>query len=185
MDTPSDAYLKRALTWLAGTTAVYLLMNGSQIFETLLIVPVWTTAPPASLTMFQGDYRLDFKAFWIAFHTLHELTFILALVFCWRLKSIRSWLLKLLVAHIAVRAWTIAYFAPTIIEFQGLPSSSTIDPVLIERAARWRLLNLLRVAVFLAVNLGLFPLVVRVAKMPCAAKPAHPVNADRLDFVRS
>ena len=172
METPSDAYLKRALWWLVATTAVYLLMNGSQIFETLLIVPAWTAAPPASLTMFQGEYRLDFKAFWIAFHSIHEVTFILALVFCWKLRSIRRWLLILLVAHVAVRVWTIAYFAPTIIEFQGLPSSPTIDPALTERAARWRLLNLLRVAVFLAVNLGLFPVVLRVAKTLCAAKPA-------------
>ena len=66
MSAASVAYLKRALFWLVTTTAMYLLMNGAQIFETALIVPAWTAAPPASLGMFQGPYRLDFKAFWIA-----------------------------------------------------------------------------------------------------------------------
>ena len=51
--TPSG-YLKRALGWLVTTTAVYFVMNGAQIFETVVIVPAWTAAPPASLAMFHG-----------------------------------------------------------------------------------------------------------------------------------
>ena len=173
MADPSAAYLTRALSWLGVTTSLYLLMNGAQIFETLLIVPAWTAAPPASLGMFQGDYRLDFKAFWIAFHSIHELTFILALVFCWKLRSVRNWLLALLLAHVAVRVWTIAYFAPTIIEFQQLAPSSTIDAELVGRAARWRQLNLIRVGIFFAVNFALFAPIVRVARMLSSAKPAN------------
>jgi hypothetical protein len=99
----STSYLRRALFWLVTTTAVYLLMNGAQIFETVLIVPAWTAAPPASLGIFQGPYGLDFKVFWIVFHSLHEITFILAFALCWKLTSIRRWLLGLLVVHIAVR----------------------------------------------------------------------------------
>jgi hypothetical protein len=171
--TPSDSYLKRALSWLVVTTALYLLMNGAQIFETLLVVPAWTAAPPASLGMFQGEYRLDFKTFWIAFHSLHEITFIVALVFCWKLKSVRQWLLALLVVHIAIRVWTVAYFAPTIIEFQRTPVSSTIDPTLLQRAAQWRHMNVIRVSIFLAVNLALLPLIVRVGKMLCATRTAR------------
>ena len=39
MSTPSASYLRRSLFWLVATTAVYLLMNGAQLFETALIVP--------------------------------------------------------------------------------------------------------------------------------------------------
>lgn len=63
-------YLTYALLGLIATTAVYFLMNGAQIFETALIVPSWTSAPPESLGMFQGRHRLDFKVFWIAFHSV-------------------------------------------------------------------------------------------------------------------
>jgi hypothetical protein len=108
MGTPATGYLKRALLWLVTTTAVYLLMNGSQIFETVLIVPSWTAAPPASLGMFQGTWGLDFKTFWIVFHSLHEITFIVALVSCWKLTVVRRWMLVLLVVPMAIRIWTIA-----------------------------------------------------------------------------
>lgn len=63
----SPRYLKRALFWLVTTTAMYFLMNGAQIFETVLIVPKWTAAPPASLAMFQGEFGLDFKTFGSSF----------------------------------------------------------------------------------------------------------------------
>src|SRR5262245_22795653 len=169
MSPPSPAYVNRALFWLVTTTAVYVLMNGAQLFETILIVPSWTAAPPASLGMFQGPYRLDFKAFWIVLHSLHELTLMLALAFCWHLTTVRRWLLVLVTVHVAVRAWTIVYFAPTIIAFQNMPYSPTIDPGLVEQAARWRALNIVRVALFMAVNLGLVPLIVRVERMRGAA----------------
>jgi hypothetical protein len=170
MSTPSSSYLKRALFWLVTTTAVYLLMNGAQIFETVLIVPAWTAAPPASLGMFQGEYGLDFKTFWIVFHSLHEITFILALVSCWKLKGVRQWVLVLLVVHIAVRVWTVAYFAPTIIAFQNTPYSPTIDPGLVQKAAQWRNMNIIRVLLFMAVNLALLPLIHRVGKMLSASE---------------
>jgi hypothetical protein len=73
-------YLKRALLWLVTTSAVYFLMNGAQIFETAVVVPAWTAAPPASLAMFQGQFGLDFKTFWIVFPSLHEITFVTALL---------------------------------------------------------------------------------------------------------
>jgi hypothetical protein len=47
-----DAYLRRALAWLVTSTVVYLMMNGAQVFETALIVPSWTAAPPASLQFY-------------------------------------------------------------------------------------------------------------------------------------
>lgn len=165
----SSSYLTNALVWLAITVALYLLMNGAQIFETALVVPAWTAAPPESLAMFQGKHRLDFKAFWIAFHSVHEITFILALVFTWRVPEVRWWLLVLLAVHVAVRVWTIAYFAPTIIEFQRLPEAAGVDPALVARAARWRTLNDLRVAIFLAVNFAMLLPVVRVARLLGAA----------------
>jgi hypothetical protein len=70
----------------------------------------------------------------------------------------------------AVRAWTIAYFAPTIIAFQSMPHSATIDPVLVEKAAQWRNMNIIRVMLFMAVNCALLPAIYRVARMLCTAE---------------
>ena len=163
--TPSPTYLRRATGWLAGTTLAYFLVNGAQIFETATVVPAWTAAPPESLAMFHGAHPLDFKAFWIVLHSLHELTFLAAVAATWRLPAVRNRLLALLAVHVAVRVWTVAYFAPTIIEFQQLPAGTGVDPALAARAATWADLNLVRVGVFLLVSLALLPLVVRVARM--------------------
>jgi hypothetical protein len=171
MITRSDKYISRAALWLTVTTVVYFLLNGAQIFETILIVPTWTANPPESFYIFQGKYGLDFQVFWIVFHSLHEVTFILAIIFCWKLKKLRTWLLILFAFHMAVRIWTVAYFAPNIIAFQQIPYSAISDPVLLQRTIEWKNLNYLRVAIFMAVSLGLIPLLNHVLRLKYAESP--------------
>jgi hypothetical protein len=168
MNTLSDKYISRAALWLMTTTLVYFLLNGAQLFETTLIVPAWTSNPPESFYIFQGPYGLDFQVFWIIFHSIHEVTFILAIIFCWKLKNVRTWLLILFAVHMAVRIWTIAYFAPNIIEFQQMPYSQTSDLELLQQTIGWKNLNYLRVALFIAVSLGLIPLLNQVLRLKYA-----------------
>ena len=156
------SYLTRAEIWLCTTTLIYFLMNGAQIFETVVIVPKWTSSPPESLSMFKGKYALDFKWFWIVFHSIHEITFILAIIFCWKLVAIRNWLLFLFAIHFAVRAWTLAYFAPNIIEFQQIANTNSPKSDLVSRTKKWKDLNYVRVAIFIAVSLGLIPLCIKL-----------------------
>lgn len=92
-------------------------------------------------------------------HSIHEVTFILAIVFCWNNDAIRPWLLALFIIHFAVRTWTLVYFAPNIMAFQKIQDAS---PDLPARIGRWRTLNYLRVGIFIAVSLGLIPLCMRV-----------------------
>jgi hypothetical protein len=154
--TPIDR--KLANTSLLVTTIAYLLLNGAQLFETAVLVPVWTAAPPVSFHLFQGPYGLDFKVFWIVAHSLHELTFLAALVLNWKMLSRRKILLVVFVAHLAVRAWTLLYFAPLIISFQQIPATGTVDQMLLQKAALWRELNLVRVALFIILSFVLIPL---------------------------
>lgn len=140
------------------TTVTYLLLNGAQLFETAVLVPVWTAAPPASLHLFQGQYGLDFKNFWIIAHSLHELTFLAALFLNWKIASRRNVMVVVFVVHVVVRAWTLLYFAPVIISFQQTPFTATIDQALQEKAALWRNLNLVRVALFTLLSFALIPL---------------------------
>jgi hypothetical protein len=157
MEHLSAGYISRAETWMIITTLLYFFMNGAQIFETVVIIPRWTANPPQSLQMFKGKYGLDFKWFWIVMHSVHEITFILALIFCWNL-GIRNWFLFLFIIHFAVRVWTLLYFAPGIISFQKMANENTIGADLLPQAIRWRRLNYLRVTAFIAVSPGLIPL---------------------------
>ncbi|WP_428664289.1 transposase [Runella sp.] len=155
-------YVLRAEIWVFITTLIYFLMNGAQIFETAVIVPKWTAAPPESFELFKGKYGLDFKPFWIVLHSVHEITFLLAIVFCWKLEGIRNGLLILFVIHFAVRVWTLIYFAPNIIEFQKMANTSIYGTDLVSRAALWRTLNYVRVGIFIAVSVGLVPLCIKI-----------------------
>ena len=158
-------YLTRAEIWLVITTLLYFLMNGAQIFETAVIVPRWTAAAPESLQIFKGQYGLDFKVFWIVMHSIHEITFVLAIIFCWRLDPVRSWLLLLFVVHFAVRVWTLGYFAPHIIEFQKMANTGQFPAELVDKVNLWRILNYVRVAIFIAVSLGLIPVCIKVMSL--------------------
>ncbi|MCW3126108.1 MAG: transposase [Bacteroidetes bacterium] len=158
MNTISTDYLSRAETWLLLTTLVYFLMNGAQIFETAVLIPKWTAAPPESFQMLGGKYAIDLKTFWIALHSIHELTFIIAIIFCWHLDVVRNWLLILFAIHFAVRVWTILYFAPNIMEFQKIANEGGGTSALLEQTTLWKKLNYLRVWIFVAVSIGLLPL---------------------------
>ena len=162
MNNITAEYITRAETCLFITTLVYFLMNGAQIFETVVIVPKWTASPPESFQIFKGKHALDFKGFWIAMHSIHEITFILAIVFCWQLDTIRNWLLILFAIHFVVRVWTLVYFAPNIIEFQKIANSGSNEISLLNRTSQWKNLNYLRVAIFIAVSLGLIPLFIKL-----------------------
>jgi hypothetical protein len=162
MEQIAKDYISRGASWLFITTLIYFLMNGAQIFETAVIVPKWTAAPTDSFQLFKGKYGLDFKAFWIVMHSVHEITFIIAIVFCWKLDPIRNWLLILFLIHFAVRVWTLAYFAPNIMEFQKMANVGSNATDLLSRTTLWRTLNYVRVGIFIAVSLGLIPLCIKI-----------------------
>jgi len=156
--------LTRAEIWLCITTLIYFVMNGAQIFETFVIVSKWTASPPESLHYFRGKYAMDLKTFWIIIHSIHEITFILAIVFCWK-SDIRASLLILFAIHFVVRVWTILYFAPNIMEFERIANSENCTQNFIDKATLWRKLNYIRVGVFLAVSIALIPLCMKVLNL--------------------
>jgi len=146
--------LQIAQIWLLITTLIYFLMNGAQIFETAVLIPKWTSNPPDSFAMFKGKYGLNLKAFWIAVHSVHEITFIIAIYYCWDFEPVRTWLLILFGIHFTVRVWTIGYFAPQIIEFQRIANTNEAPNGLLIKTTKWRRLNYWRVGLFLMVSVG-------------------------------
>lgn len=148
--------------WLCLTTLVYFLMNGAQIFETLVFVPKWTVSPPDHFHLLLDGRGTSLKTFWIVFHSIHEVTFILAIVFCWNIAGVRNWLLVLFTLHMAVRVWTILYFAANIIEFQKMAEGAVVVEDLEAKTRSWQALNYLRVAIFVGISLGLIPLCIKL-----------------------
>lgn len=158
----TESYLSRAELWMLITLLAYFLMNGAQIFETAVLVPKWTANPPETFSLLANKKGASLKVFWIILHSLHELTFILAIIFCWKIVPIRNGLLIIFAIHFAVRVWTLSYFATNIIEFQKIAEglSSTTD--LVKRVNLWKILNYIRVAIFVALSIGMTPIFLRL-----------------------
>ena len=156
--------LTRPELWLCLTTLIYFLMNGAQIFETLVFVPKWTASPPDNFKLLLDGTGTSLKSFWIIFHSIHEVTFILAIISYWNLISIRNYLLLLFVIHFAVRIWTVLYFAANIIAFQKIAETGELVSNLATKTATWQRLNYLRVAIFIAVSIALVPLCFELLK---------------------
>ncbi|MFS4428752.1 transposase [Chryseobacterium sp. S90] len=162
MESLTVTSITRAEIWLCITTLLYFLMNGAQIFETLVFVPKWASSPPETFKFLQDGKGASLKFFWITLHSLHEIAFILAIIFCWKIDPVRNWLLALFIIHAAVRIWTLTFFAPNIIQFQNLATSSSISEEIISRISLWKTLNYVRVAIYIAVSMGFIPLCIKL-----------------------
>lgn len=142
------------------TTLLYFAMNGAQIFETAVLVPRWTASPPDSFTLFRGPYAIDLKTFWIATHSIHEISMIAATVLCWKLE-VRNALLLIFFLHLAVRVWTLAYFAPEIISFQRIAETGEAGLDLVRRVTLWKRWNILRVTAFVVLGFSMISVCLR------------------------
>jgi len=162
MESLTTNYVTRAEIWLCVTTLIYFLMNGAQIFETIVFVPKWVASPPDNFKLLLDGNGASLKFFWIIFHSLHEFTLILALVFCWKIDPVRNWLIILMVAHFSVRAWTLIFFAPHIIDFQKIAETQVFSKDLITRTSLWQTLNYVRVGIFVVISCGFIPLCIKV-----------------------
>ncbi|GAB3789126.1 transposase [Spirosoma horti] len=146
-------YLNRAELWLLMTMLAYFLVNGAQLFETAVLIPRWSAKPPASLSVLQGPYAPDLKTFWVVAHSLHEMTFLVAIGLCWQISPVRNALLFIFAAHFLIRLWTLGYFAPNIMNFQqaNIDGVSTQLPLAV---GKWRRLNYIRVTLFLLLSVA-------------------------------
>jgi len=116
---------------------------GAAIYEHVAVVPRWSAAPPASLSMFQGKYGLNPTPFWIAIHPVTLLLLLVSIVLFWKTGS-RPYLLITFAGYVIVLVVTFAFFVPQLIAITTTAFSENIDPLLIKRAKLWEILSLLR-----------------------------------------
>jgi len=112
---------------------------GAGLYESRVVVPLWTSAPPASLASPDSGRR-----FW-ALVTTGPLTLLTLanLVAAWQTQGPgRAWWLTAAIVTLLERAATFGYFIPTIIRLQRKPPLS--EPVLRAALARWVRLNYVR-----------------------------------------
>lgn len=135
-------------------TLSFIVVIGGAVYEHMAVVPRWTTAPPASLAMFQGPYGLFPTPFWQMIHPVTLVFFIGALITNW--KTARRKLIALSFGgYFLVLVITAIYFVPELISITTTPYSDTIDPTLTARAGRWETLSLVRLSFLLVLAVTL------------------------------
>ena len=128
---------------------------GAAIYEHLAVVPQWAAGPPASLSMFQGDYGLYAQAFWMPIHPITLVLMILTLLLSW--KSPRRVNVAIpLIGYAAILAITFVYFVPELIPITTTTYADTVDADLTARAGRWEMLSLVRLGFLIILSLILF-----------------------------
>jgi hypothetical protein len=121
---------------------------GAAVYEHLTMVPKWSAAPPASLSMFQGVHGLNSAPFWIPIHPVTLVLLIVALIVHFRTPRKKSILISLGI-YVVILITTFIYFVPELMAILHTPFAMTVDAGLQSRAERWEVLSLVRLAVLL------------------------------------
>lgn len=121
----------------------FVVMIGGAVYEHLALVPVWASAVPASLTVFQGQYRLTPEKFWMVIHPVTIVLMVIALIANW-VSDRRALIIAPLVGYLLVLGVTWLYLVPELMELTQTPFSETVDAALTARAGTWETLSLVR-----------------------------------------
>ncbi|MBP0905442.1 hypothetical protein ACFSKN_09985 [Mariniflexile gromovii] len=128
---------------------------GAAIYEHLCVVPQWITAPPHSLSMFQGVYGLNPEAFWIPVHPVTLLLLFFTLVLFWKTSRKKN-ILIVLIGYVSILTITAIYFVPELLEITKTPYSGHVDMGLTVRAKLWELLSLVRLVTLIMLAIVFF-----------------------------
>jgi hypothetical protein len=124
--------------------------TGAGIYETRVIVPLWASDPPASLTAFHAlPIKPDSgRRLWITLTPTTTLISLFNLVLALMSHdAIRGWWIGASVASVFVMAVTFAYFIPTLFWFLRVAAQPTPDVA--PRVQQWVALNYIRAVVLI------------------------------------
>jgi CHASE2 domain-containing sensor protein len=133
----------------------FAIVIGAAVYEHLGVVPQWSAAPPASLSMFQGKYGLAAQNFWMPIHPVCLVLFLLNSVLFWKTDR-RKPLLIAFGGYFLVLVITATFFVPELLDITGTPFSETIDAALTQRAKLWETLSIIRMIFLIGLAFVLF-----------------------------
>jgi hypothetical protein len=110
---------------------------GGGLFEHIVLVPLWSAAPPASFSIIQPGTGVPLQRFWIPVHTAITIFLLLSLILTWRKTTVRRLLILGLVSYIIMRGWSGLFFIREMLEFQQIPLDAPPSTELSARVASW------------------------------------------------
>lgn len=91
---------------------------GGGLYESIVLVPLWSKSPPASFAIIQPGTGVPLQSFWIPVHVAITLFMVAAIAFTWRDRRVRRWLLAGAASYVVMRAWSAVFFIPEMLAFQ-------------------------------------------------------------------
>lgn len=121
----------------------YIIALGGATYEHLAVVPQWSAAPPASLTMFQGEYGLASGRFWPTVHVVTLALMVAAVVLNWKTPR-RPYVAGGFAGYLLVIGATAVYYLPELSAIINTPYAAAPDPELTARAQFWERASIVR-----------------------------------------
>lgn len=134
---------RRLLFIYAFVLGIYL---GGAIFETVVIVPMWSASAEAARYFNQNPLStFNTGNFFFIIAPLSTLLAIATLIAGWRTaQPLRFWIRLAIIPFLIIFLATAFYFVPEQIAIKGAPAQNLSDAELTARASRWVLLNWIR-----------------------------------------
>jgi hypothetical protein len=130
----------------------FIIVLGAAVYEHIVLIPKWSAAPPASLTMYQGTYGLHPENFWIPIHPITLALLVAALITNWN-NTRRKDLLTVMVGYVLILLVTFTYFVPTLIRITSTPFQDTADQTLVDQSSMWETLSLIRLGLIVILSI--------------------------------
>ena len=138
----------------------FIVVIGGAVYEHLALVPVWTSAVPSSLTVFQGPYALVPQNFWFVIHPVTIVLLVVAMIANWR-SDRRGLIITTIVGYLLILGVTALYFVPELMALTQTAFSETVDAALTDRANRWEMFSLVRLGVLFLLAISLLSALAR------------------------
>jgi hypothetical protein len=110
---------------------------GGGLFEHIVLVPLWSGAPPSSFSIIQPGTGVPLQNFWIPVHVAITIFIISSLILTWRDIKVRRLLLIGVGSYIIMRVWSGLFFIREMLEFQKIPLDSPPSAELSARVISW------------------------------------------------
>ncbi len=119
---------------------------GGAIFESVVIVPMWSASPDAARYFNQNPLSVfNTGNFFFIIAPLSTLLSIVTLIAGWRAaQPVRFWLRLAIIPFLIIFLTTAFYFVPEQLAIKGAPAQNLSDAELSARASRWVMLNWIR-----------------------------------------
>ncbi len=128
---------------------------GASVYEHIAVWPNAFAAPPKSLTMFQGDYKLNPGLFWKIIHPITLWLFIINLVINWKTAR-RMNILTAMVGYVLIAVVAFIYFSPEIVSLTTIQYEDTVSQEIVRKFSLWETLSYLELAFAIVLAFILF-----------------------------